>query len=87
MRKDLKGEPITSRFAQILGVLAIIFGCRVIAQLVQVWYSLDFLPAFERWHSRDPTLWLVSGLANGHSCCVPANYMGYSKWADHAFAT
>lgn len=42
---------MAGRFALVLWMLTLLFSFRVVAQLVQVWYPVDFLPAFERWHS------------------------------------
>lgn len=43
---------ITSRqYAFLLLMLIGLFGFRVVAQLVQVWYPVDFLPPYSVWHS------------------------------------
>jgi len=43
-----------------LCVLSVLFGFRVVAQLVQVWHPVSFLPPFEAWHSGAlPYGWLV----------------------------
>ncbi len=34
-----------------LCVLTVLFGFRVVAQLVQAWHPVAYLPAFDRWHS------------------------------------
>jgi len=49
-----------TRYALALGLLAGLFGFRVVVQMVQVWFPVEFLPAFERWHSGAlPYGWLV----------------------------
>ena len=50
----------TSRkyFTCFLGLL-LLFCSRVVAQLIQLFYPVDFLPPFEAWHSRTLPYWLL----------------------------
>jgi len=50
----------TSRkyFTCFLGLL-LLFCFRVVAQLIQLFYPVDFLPPFEAWHSRTLPYWLL----------------------------
>ena len=52
---------MTSRqYAFVLLMLTGLFGFRVLAQIVQVWYPVDFLPPYSAWHSGAlPYSWLV----------------------------
>ena len=60
MLVDLRRKKLVRRYALVLGLLSLLFSFRVVAQLVQVWYPVEFLPAFERWHSGAlPYGWLV----------------------------
>jgi len=53
---------ITSRqYAFVLLMLTGLFGFRVLAQLVQFWHPVDFLPPYSVWHSGAlPYGWLVA---------------------------
>ena len=60
MSADTLTQCLARRYALALGLLTVLFAFRVIAQLVQFWYPVDFLPAFNRWHSEVlPYHWLV----------------------------
>jgi len=41
----------SKRYALALLVLTGLFAFRVVAQLIQVWYPVEYLPTFDRWHS------------------------------------
>lgn len=50
----------SKRYAYALFVLTVLFTFRVVAQLVQAWHHVEFLPPFEAWHSGAlPYEWLV----------------------------
>ena len=60
MSADQSTGSLPRRYALVLLLLAGLFAFRVVAQLVQVWYLLEFLPPFETWHSGAvPYCWLV----------------------------
>ena len=60
MPADQSTGSLSRRYALVLSIVAGLFACRVVAQLVQVWYPLEFLPPFEAWHSGAvPYRWLV----------------------------
>jgi hypothetical protein len=44
-------KKLARRYTLALLVLIGLFAFRVVAQLIQAWYPVEFLPAFERWHS------------------------------------
>ena len=39
--------------------LTVLFGFRVFAQLIQVWYPIPFLPPFHAWHSGTLPYWVL----------------------------
>jgi hypothetical protein len=60
MSVEIRRKKSARRYALVLWVLTVLFCFRVVAQLVQVWYPVEFLPAFDRWHSGTlPYGWLV----------------------------
>ncbi len=60
MPVDLRMKNLARPYARGLGLLTVLFGFRVVAQLVQAWHPLRFLPPFEAWHSGAlPYGWLV----------------------------
>lgn len=46
-------------YGLVLFVLTGLFCFRVLAQLVQIWHPLSFLPSFEAWHSGALPYWLL----------------------------
>ena len=49
-----------SPYIMILSSLTVLFSFRVVAQLVQTWHPVEFLPPFNTWHSGAlPYGWLV----------------------------
>ena len=60
MVEDLPSKRWVSRYVLILSSLTVLFGFRVVAQLVQTWHPVEFLPSFNAWHSGAlPYGWLV----------------------------
>ncbi len=60
MSTDQSTRCLARRNALALLILTVIFAFRVVAQLVQAWHPLRFLPPFEAWHSGAlPYSWLV----------------------------
>ena len=60
MPVDLLTKNLARRYALVLWILTVLFSFRVVAQLVQVWHPVSFLPPFEAWHSGAlPYEWLV----------------------------
>lgn len=60
MSGDQSTGSLSRRYALVLLILAGLFACRVVAQLVQFWHPLEFFPPFEAWHSGAlPYRWLV----------------------------
>jgi len=51
MSVEIRMKKLARRYTLALLVLTGLFAFRVVAQLIQVWYPVEFLPAFERWHS------------------------------------
>ena len=51
MSVEIRRKKSARRYALVLWILTVLFCFRVVAQLVQVWYPVEFLPAFDRWHS------------------------------------
>ena len=61
MSVEIRRKKSARRYALVLWILTVLFCFRVVAQLVQVWYPVEFLPAFDRWHSGAlPYHWLVA---------------------------
>lgn len=60
MSVDRLTRNLARRYALVLWILTVLFSFRVVAQLVQVWHPVSFLPPFEAWHSGAlPYEWLV----------------------------
>jgi hypothetical protein len=51
MSVEIRRKKSARRYALVLWILTVLVCFRVVAQLVQVWYPVEFLPAFGRWHS------------------------------------
>jgi len=51
MSKNCLGENRVRLFAWVLSILTGLFVFRLVAQLIQVWYPVAFLPSFEAWQS------------------------------------
>ena len=61
MRAGLDCQMTLRQYAFVLLMLTGLFGFRVLAQLVQVWHPVDFLPPYSVWHSGAlPYGWLVA---------------------------
>ena len=59
------------QYAFILLLLTSVFSIRVFAQLIQVFHSVEFLPAFDRWHSGSlPYGWLLVAQALILAICL-----------------
>ncbi len=60
MPVDLRMKNLARPYARGLWLLTVLFGFRVVAQLVQAWQPVEFLPSFEAWHSGTlPYGWLM----------------------------
>jgi len=51
MRAGSDCQMTSQQYAFVLLMLAGLFGFRVVAQLVQAWHPVDFLPPYSVWHS------------------------------------
>ena len=51
MRAGLDCQMTSRQYAFVLLMLTGLFGFRVVAQMVQVWHPIDFLPPYSVWHS------------------------------------
>ena len=61
MRAGSDCQMTSRQYAFLLLMLTGLFGFRVMAQLVQVWHPVDFLPPYSAWHSGAlPYGWLVA---------------------------
>ena len=61
MRAGLDCQMASRQYAFVLLMLTGLFGFRVLAQLVQFWHPVDFLPPYSVWHSGAlPYGWLVA---------------------------
>jgi len=62
MSVEIRRKKLARRYALVLWILTVLFCFRVFAQLVQVWYPGEFLPAFDRWHSETLPYGLLVGV-------------------------
>ena len=51
MPTSVNGQMTSRQYAFVLLLLSGLFGFRVLAQLIQVWHPVDFLPPYAVWHS------------------------------------
>ena len=59
MESDIELDKKSKKYGFVLFLLTGIFCFRVLAQLIQVWYPLSFLPSFTDWHSGALPYWLL----------------------------